>query len=113
MPKNLVYSTDQGRIRNNDKKSKASEGDTKSKFPNDGIVRISRETKGRKGAGVTLINGLKADEKELKAIAKALKAHCGCGGAIKNGVVEIQGDNRDKIKSWLENQGHQVKLAGG
>ncbi len=113
MSKNLVYSTDQGRIRNTDKKDKAREDTAKSKFPNDGIVRISRETKGRKGAGVTLVNGLKGDEKELKAIAKALKAHCGCGGSIKNGVIEIQGDNREKVKSWLEKKNYTVKLAGG
>lgn len=113
MPKNLVYSTDQGRIKNTNKKKRANENAPASTFPDDGIIRISRETKGRKGAGVTLVNGLKQEEKELKATAKSLKALCGCGGAIKNGVIEIQGDQREKIKVWLEGKGHQVKLAGG
>lgn len=113
MSKNLVYSTDQGRIRNPNEKNRTSKDTDKSKFPNDGIVRISRETKGRKGAGVTLVNGLNLNEKELKATAKALKAHCGCGGAVKQGVIEIQGDQREKIKAWLENKGHKAKLAGG
>ncbi len=79
----------------------------------DGIVRISRETKGRKGKGVTLIRGIPLAEKELKALAKKLKAKCGTGGTVKDGVIEIQGDQRDLLVTELSQQGYTVKRAGG
>jgi len=79
----------------------------------DGIVRIRRETSGRKGKGVTTITGIPLPEKELKVLAKKLKKVCGTGGAIKEGIVEIQGDQRDKLKELLEKEGFRVKLAGG
>ena len=79
----------------------------------DGIVRISRETKGRKGAGVTLISGLDAGPEELKAIAKKLKTHCGAGGTTKPGQIEIQGDKRAIAKLFFEKSGKIVKLSGG
>lgn len=79
----------------------------------DGVVRLHRETKGRKGSGVTLVRGLAVDEVELKALAKALKAACGVGGAIKDGVIELQGEQREKIKPLLESRGYKVKIAGG
>jgi translation initiation factor 1 len=79
----------------------------------DGIVRIHRETKGRKGKGVTLIKGLPLADKELKALAKAMKQHCGTGGAVKDGVVEIQGDQRVQLQAYLQKHNYQVKLAGG
>ncbi len=81
--------------------------------PKDGIVRIHRETKGRKGKGVTLISGIPLVEDELKALAKALKQKCGTGGTIKNGVIEIQGDHRDLLLGLLKEKGWQVKKAGG
>jgi translation initiation factor 1 len=79
----------------------------------DGIVRISRETKGRKGKGVTLIRGIALADKELKALAKKLKAKCGTGGTVKDGVIEIQGDQRDLLVTELSQQGYTVKRAGG
>lgn len=79
----------------------------------DGIIRISRETKGRKGKGVTLVNGYQGTEEELKAMGRRLKQVCGTGGTVKNGVIEIQGDVRHKIQQELEKAGHKVKLAGG
>jgi translation initiation factor 1 len=79
----------------------------------DGIVRIHRETKGRKGAGVTLVKGLALSEAELSALAKRLKTRCGVGGAVKAGVIELQGDQREKVRELLEGEGHRVKLAGG
>lgn len=79
----------------------------------DGVVRIRRETKGRKGKGVTTLTGILLAESELKALAKQLKAKCGTGGTVKDGVIEIQGDHRDTLKVELEKRGHQVKLAGG
>lgn len=79
----------------------------------DGIVRISRETKGRKGKGVTLISGLDLEPDKLKSLAKELKQRCGTGGTIKDGVIEIQGDHRDLLLQLLEQQGWKVKKAGG
>lgn len=79
----------------------------------DGIVRIRRETAGRKGKGVSTVTGVPLGEKELKALAKKLKQQCGTGGSLKDGVIEIQGDHRDKLKLLLEQQGYTVKLAGG
>jgi len=79
----------------------------------DGIVRISRETRGRKGKGVTIITGLTGQAVELKKTAKALKALCSSGGSIKDGHIEIQGDHRHAVMSYLKQSGHKVKLAGG
>ncbi|PKF63460.1 stress response translation initiation inhibitor YciH [Psychromonas sp. psych-6C06] len=101
---NLVYSTDGGKIEQPKEKKKAPEGD--------GIIRLHRETKGRKGKGVTLIKGLQLDEKALKALAKEIKKRTGTGGAVKEFVIEIQGEQRDIIKSLLEAKGYTVKLAG-
>lgn len=79
----------------------------------DGIVRISRQTKGRKGSGVSLISGLPLGDQELKKLAKQLKKKCGCGGTVKSGVVEIQGDKRQVLADELLRLGYKVKLAGG
>ncbi|MDD2999051.1 MAG: translation initiation factor Sui1 [Candidatus Riflebacteria bacterium] len=81
--------------------------------PADGIVRVGRETKGRKGSGVTLISGLPGNEEELKKIAADLKKKCGAGGALKDGVIEIQGDHRDRLIDELQKLGHKVKRCGG
>jgi translation initiation factor 1 len=82
-------------------------------YQNDGFVRISRETKGRKGKGVTLISGIPGTEIEIKELAKTLKQKCSCGGAVKDGVIEIQGDQRALIKKELEVLGYKIKLIGG
>lgn len=79
----------------------------------DGIVRLRRETKGRKGKGVTLVEGVPLKTDDLKVLAKALKKRCGTGGALKEGVIEIQGDQRELLKAELESRGYTVKLAGG
>ena len=78
----------------------------------DGTVRLKRETKGRKGSGVTLIEGTGLAGKELKGLAKKLKAKCGAGGAIKDGVIEIQGDKRELLKVELEKLKYKVKISG-
>ena len=101
----LVYSTDGGRV--NPEKGKPVAP------PGDGIVRLRRETKGRKGKGVTLIDGVPETHDRLKALAKELKQLCGTGGSVKDSVIEIQGDQRDKLKPVLEKKGYKVKLAGG
>jgi len=85
----------------------------KSRPPGDGVVRVSRQTKGRKGSGVCLIAGLPLAEAELKQLAKQLKQQCGCGGAVKNGVIEIQGDHRATLVEALVKLGYKAKPAGG
>lgn len=102
---NLVYSTGTGRIIQPKAQSEAPKGD--------GIIRLRRETKGRKGKGVTTISGFMGTQDEAKKLCTQLKKICGTGGALKNHVIEIQGDNRDKIKATLEKLGHTVKMAGG
>jgi translation initiation factor 1 len=79
----------------------------------DGIVRVGRETKGRKGKAVTLITGVPLSLAELKRLARELKARCGCGGTVKDGVIEIQGDHRDKLIEALKSKGWSVKSSGG
>ena len=79
----------------------------------DGIVRLHRETKGRGGKAVTVIKGIPLAGAELKALAKVLKQKCGVGGALKDGNIEIQGDQRHNLKAELEKQGYTVKIAGG
>lgn len=101
----LVYSTESGRI----KQEKA----PLSRPKGDGIVRIHKQTGGRKGAGVSIIRGLDLTDDELKKLAAELKKRCGCGGSVKSGEIEIQGDKRDLLKQLLEQKGFTVKLAGG
>ncbi|MGX5107299.1 stress response translation initiation inhibitor YciH [Enterobacter cloacae] len=101
----LVYSTESGRIDEPKMKAERPKGD--------GIVRIQRQTSGRKGKGVCLISGIELEDAELNKLAAELKKKCGCGGAVKDGIIEIQGDKRDLIKSLLEAKGMKVKLAGG
>ena len=79
----------------------------------DGIVRVGRATKGRKGKGVTVITGVPLDEMELKNLGSQLKAKCGAGGTVSDGVIEIQGDHRDVMLEELRKRGWTVKRAGG
>jgi len=79
----------------------------------DGIVRVGRETKGRKGKGVTVITGVPLDDAGLKELGRQLKAKCGSGGTVKDGVIEIQGDHRDTLLEDLKKRGWTVKRAGG
>ncbi|MFW6297950.1 MAG: translation initiation factor Sui1 [Desulfosalsimonas sp.] len=111
----LVYSTEKGRMcRQCGKPSDQCRcGREKAPCPDDGIVRISRETKGRKGKGVTLITGTGLEPAELKQLAKKLKARCGSGGTVKNRNIEIQGDHRDLIEEQLRKEGFTVKRSGG
>ncbi|WP_392559237.1 stress response translation initiation inhibitor YciH [Orbus mooreae] len=101
----LVYSTDSGRIKPEQSKVVRPKGD--------GIVRIQKQTAGRKGKGVCVITGLDLDDAELAKLAAELKKRCGCGGSIKEDTIEIQGDKRDLLKEMLEQKGFKVKLAGG
>lgn len=79
----------------------------------DGVVRVGRETKGRKGAGVTVVTGVPLDEAGLKELAGDLKKACGSGGTLKDGVIEIQGEHRDRLVALLEKRGYKVKRVGG
>jgi translation initiation factor 1 len=81
--------------------------------PSDGTVRVSRETKGRKGKGVTLVTGVPLEAGGLADLAKQLKNRCGAGGTVKNGIIEIQGDHRDTVVAQLQQHGWTVKKAGG
>ena len=102
----LVYSTDGGRIPEQKKPEQRSTS-------KDGVVRIHRETKGRKGKGVSLIKGLDLPADELKLLGSELKKKCGCGGAVKEGIIEVQTDDREKLRTLLTGKGFTVKLAGG
>ncbi|GAB3032537.1 stress response translation initiation inhibitor YciH [Bowmanella dokdonensis] len=101
----LVYSTESGRVE--------PDAPVRAKPSGDGIIRIRRETKGRKGKGVTTVSGMLMEDEQIKQLCADLKKLCGTGGTVKDQVIEIQGDNRDKIKAILEKKGLQVKLAGG
>ncbi|HEY1192018.1 MAG TPA: hypothetical protein VGE74_30590 [Gemmata sp.] len=76
-------------------------------------VKLSRETAGRKGKGVTVVSELPLNEDALKELATKLKNACGTGGTAKDGRIEIQGDHRDKLQQELEKLGYKVKRAGG
>jgi translation initiation factor 1 len=79
----------------------------------DGVVRVSRETKGRGGKAVTLVKGVPWDAIALQALGKQLKALCGSGGTVKDGVIEVQGDHVERVTAVLLSQGLHVKRAGG
>jgi translation initiation factor 1 len=103
----LVYSSDQGRIK------PITEPSSKAKAPSDGVIRIQRETKGRNGKGVTVIRGCDMNDEQLKALSKQLKQLCGTGGTVKEGNIEIQGDQRQKLLQYLLDKGFTAKIAGG
>ena len=79
----------------------------------DGIVRVSRETKGRGGKAVTLVKGVLVDAAALEQLGKQLKAACGSGGTVKDGVIEVQGDHVERVMAALQKLGHKVKRVGG
>ncbi|MEY4562218.1 MAG: translation initiation factor Sui1 [Pseudomonadota bacterium] len=83
--------------------------------PTDGVIRVSRETKGRKGKGVTLVKGAPLDLPGLTALGKTLKAACGSGGTLKDGVIEVQGDHIEQVLTLLKklHPTWVIKRAGG
>jgi translation initiation factor 1 len=79
----------------------------------DGIVRVSKESKGRAGKNVTLVKGLALDALALQQLGKQLKTACGTGGTVKDGVIEVQGDHCERVIEMLKAQGWAVKRSGG
>jgi translation initiation factor 1 len=103
----VVYSTTDGDLR------KARDPQVRERLSGDGRVRVRRETSGRRGKAVTTVSGVPVGDDELRALAGRLKKRCGVGGAIKDGVIELQGDHRDVVVDELRSKGFDVVLAGG
>ena len=111
----LVYSTESGRMCP-DCRQPVAQCTCKLNKPlptGDGIVRVSCETKGRGGKAVTLVKGVLVDAAALEQLGKQLKAACGSGGTVKDGVIEVQGDHVERVMAALQKLGHKVKRAGG
>jgi translation initiation factor 1 len=107
----LIYSTEAGRICPECQKSvsdcscRKKQSEPQSQSITDGIIRIRREVEGRKGKTVTIISGFDLNGIGLGFLAKQLKQHCGAGGSVKDGLIIIQGDHREKVQTFLEWQG--------
>lgn len=112
-----VFSTETGRIcpecGKPIQKCQCKKNKITSPIKQDGIVRLRIERKGRGGKSVTLVEGLPFNEGLLKEISKELKKQCGVGGALKNGIIELQGDVRDSVLTILKTKGYSVKKSGG
>ena len=111
----LVYSTESGRMCPACRKPIADCicGVPAAPPPGDGVVRVSRETAGRGGKAVTLVRGVPLQADALAALGKRLRSFCGAGGTLKDGVLEVQGDHRERVVLWLQKEGFVVKRAGG
>ncbi len=110
MPDNkTVWSSRQGDVRKQEQRSVQ----TKSLPPQQQTIYLHRESSGRGGKAVTLVKNLMLSANDLKALAKRLKQECGTGGTVKEGVIEIQGEQRQKISDVLQKLGYKVKIAGG
>jgi translation initiation factor 1 len=114
----LVYSSDGGRVPQEPEPRARKNASPRARKPtaappDDGVVRVQRTAKGHGGKTVTAITGLPGGERELDALLKVLKQHCGAGGSREGTVLEIQGDHRERLRAKLEQLGHRVKLAGG
>jgi translation initiation factor 1 len=113
----LVYSTEGGKVKRcprcgepmQDGRCRCAVADRA--VPGDGILRVRRETGGRGGKTVTTISG--ASPADARELVKSLKKLCGSGGSVKDGVIEVQGDHREKVLAYLQKHGRQVKAAGG
>jgi len=104
-----VWSSSDGDLR----KKEQTVSHAKSLQPQQQTVYLHRESSGRAGKAVTLVKKLILSEDDLKALAKKLKQECGTGGTVKEGVIEIQGEHREKIADVLQKLGYKVKIAGG
>jgi translation initiation factor 1 len=104
-----VWSSENGDMR----KQRQKPTQVKSLPPQQQTAYLHRESKGRGGKVVTLVKNLTLSDKDLKTLAKKLKQACGSGGTVKDGIIEIQGEHREKIVTALEKMGYKVKIAGG
>lgn len=110
----LVYSTDGGRMCPECRRPTAACTCQVQLVPiGDGVVRVSRQTKGRGGKCVTLIKGVALDSVALALLGKQLRTACGSGGTVKDGVIEVQGDHCELIMDELKKHGHEAKRVGG
>jgi len=116
----LVYSTEGGRVRetlspHNRKLAAAApqQAPRPGGPPDDGVVRVQRDKRGRGGKTATTITGLPGSEPELETLLKALKQHCGAGGTREGRVLAVQGDQRERLMEKLAAMGHKPRLAGG
>jgi len=115
----LVYSTESGALGKPMQKKPGAKQRTRQqatsaiKKNNKQGIRIRRESKGRGGKTVSVVDGLPLDEVALKTLLKQLKSSLGTGGAVKNGALEIQGEHREKLVVMLEKLGYKARLAGG
>jgi translation initiation factor 1 len=110
----LVYSTEGGRMCPECRRPlPACICKAKAVTPGDGVVRVSRQIKGRGGKTVTLIKGLALDAVALALLGKQLRTACGSGGTVKDSVIEVQGDHCELVMAVLEKHGHHAKRAGG
>ena len=107
----LVYSTDPQAMRRAEEAAAQTAAEVQPK--KDGVVRVSLSTKGRKGKGVTVIDGVPLPDDELAVYGKQLKAACASGGTTKDGIIEIQGDHRERVIALLQVRGWPVKRSGG
>ncbi len=96
-----------------EKKKKRGKQRRRPNTPDDGVIRVFIERKGRKGKAVSVLQGVPGDSVAQKALLKQLKSKLGAGGALKEGVIEIQGDHRDRILVILTSLGYKAKKAGG
>jgi translation initiation factor 1 len=103
----LVYSTTDGDLR------KARDPKLKERQADGDRVKVRREVAGRRGKAVTTVSGVPVDEAQLRELAGKLKKRCGVGGSVKAGVIEIQGDHRDRVLEILRAEGYAPVLAGG
>ncbi len=110
----LVYSTDSGRHCPDCNQPVGACICKQAEIPaGDGIARVRRETKGRGGKTVTTVTGVPLAADALKYLATALKKRCGTGGALKDGIIEIQGDHVDLLLEELTKRGLKAKKSGG
>jgi len=104
-----VWSSNQGDLR----KTEAGLQNVKSLPTNQQTIYLHRDSKGRAGKSVTLVKKLVLSDHDLKELATKLKELCGSGGTVKDGMIEIQGENRERIADVLKTMGYKVKMAGG
>jgi translation initiation factor 1 len=106
--RDVVWSSSDGDLRKRRPAARAAPAGTSG-----GRVKVRREVAGRRGKTVTTVSGVPLDDAGLRKLAGRLKKRCGVGGSAKDGVIELQGDQRDAVAEVLRADGYDVVLAGG